>query len=109
MPRVRSPTAIGLAVAGAVLLVYALLTGGAVIAFAVEAFAVTAALLAPWARGRGDGPPGDDDPPASGPPPSGPGLGHHEEDRDEHEGEDRGLDREQPAEGRVVLGRGRSA
>ncbi len=58
MPRVNSPTAIALAVAGVVLLVYAVLTGGAVIAFAVEAFAVTAALLAPFARHRDR----DDDP-----------------------------------------------
>ncbi len=50
VPRVRSPTAVAVAVAGVVLLIYAVLTGGAVIAFAVEAFAVTAALLAPWAR-----------------------------------------------------------
>jgi len=60
VPSVRSPTAIALAVAGVVLLVYAGLTGGAVIAFAVEAFGVTAALLAPHASRRSGDDDGDD-------------------------------------------------
>ncbi|MBA2346995.1 MAG: hypothetical protein H0V81_01755 [Solirubrobacterales bacterium] len=55
MPSVHSPTAVALAVAGVVLLVYAVLTGGAVIGLAVESFAVACYLLAPYARGRGGG------------------------------------------------------
>lgn len=108
MPSVRSPTAIGLAVAGVVLLVYAAITGGAVIAFAVEAFAVTAYLLAPYARGADgdDGGPDDDEdgpePDARGPA-SGAELGDHQEDRDEHEHGDHDLSDEEPAERRVVL------
>ena len=51
--RVRSPTAVGLVVAGLVLLVYAVLTGGAVVAFAGEAFLVTVA----WATTRLKPPP----------------------------------------------------
>lgn len=75
MPSVRSPTAVALAVAGVVLLVYALLTGGAVIAFAVEAFGVTAYLLAPYAQRRGDDEDDWDDDGDDGPglePPPGP-------------------------------------
>ncbi len=53
MPRLHSPTAVALAVAGLVLLAYAGLTGGAVIGLAVETFAVGCVLLAPYARHRG--------------------------------------------------------